>query len=98
MLFEPAIMERYLGYCGVLIKDFKSFAESTTAKVKAATYKAAAIAGRPVQYLHNPGVAKEELARELARRDRIKEGLITIFSAVEPCLSYSVRGDHQTKQ
>ena len=45
MLFEPPIMERYLGYCGVLIKDFKSFAESTTAKVKAAAYKAAAIAG-----------------------------------------------------
>jgi hypothetical protein len=98
MLFEAPIMERYLGYCGVLIKDFKSFAESTTAKVKAAAYKAAAIAGRPVQYLHNPGVAKEELARELARRDKIKAGLITIFSAVEPCLSYSVRGDHQTKQ
>jgi hypothetical protein len=97
MLFDPAMMERYLGYCGRLIKNFKSFAESITAKVKASAYKAAAVAGRPVQYLHDPGVAKEELARELARRDKIKEGLIGIFSAVEPCLSYSVRGDQQTK-
>jgi hypothetical protein len=48
MLFDPAMMERYLGYCGILIKDFKSFAESTTAKVKASAYKAAAMAGRPV--------------------------------------------------
>jgi hypothetical protein len=97
MLFDPAMMERYLGYCGILIKNFKSFAESTTAKVKASAYQAAAIAGRPVQYLRDAGVAKEELARELARRDKIKEGLIGIFSAVEPCLSYSVRGDHQSK-
>jgi hypothetical protein len=44
------------------------------------------------------GIAKDELARQVVQRDKIKEGLIAIFSAVEPCLSYSVRGDHQTKQ
>jgi hypothetical protein len=40
-------MERYLNSCGVLIKEFKSFAESMTAKVKAAAYQAAAKAGPP---------------------------------------------------
>ena len=71
MLYQPGIMEQYLGYCGVLIKNFKSF-ESTTAKVKAAAYRAAALAGRPLEYLPNAAVSKEELARELAGRDKIK--------------------------
>jgi hypothetical protein len=48
--------------------------------------------------LRNPGLCKEDLARELAERDQIKEGLIAIFTAVEPCLSYSLRGDHRTKE
>ena len=98
VLYQPSMMDRYLGYCGVKLKDFKTFAESTTAKVKAAAYRAAAFAGRPLEYLGNPGIAKDELAREVVQRDKIKEGLIAIFSAVEPCLSYSVRGDRQTKQ
>lgn len=98
MLYQPAVMERYLGYCGVKLKEFKSFAEVLTAKVKAAAYRAATEARRPLEYLGHGQLSKEELARELARRDKIKEGLIVIFSAVEPCLSYSLRGDPKTKQ
>jgi hypothetical protein len=44
VLYRPSMMDRYLGYCGVKLKDFKTFAESTTAKVKAAAYRAAALA------------------------------------------------------
>jgi hypothetical protein len=98
MLYQPPMMDRYLAYCGVGLNKFKAFAESTTAKVKAAAYRAAALAGRPLEYLRSAQLSKEELAREVARRDKIKEGLIAIFTAVEPCLSYSVRGDHQTKK
>ena len=72
MLYQPGVMERYLGYCGVKLKEFKSFAEATTAKVKAAAYQAAREAGRPVQYLGNGELSKENLARELAQRDKIK--------------------------
>src|SRR5262249_39506453 len=34
MLYQAGVMERYFGYCGVRLKEFKSFAEATTAKVK----------------------------------------------------------------
>jgi hypothetical protein len=51
-----------------------------------------------LEYLGNPGIAKDVSAREVVQRDKIKEGLIAIFSAVKPCLSYSVRGDRQTNQ
>jgi hypothetical protein len=83
MLYQPSMMDRYLGYCGVKLQDFKTFAESTTARVKAAAYRAAALAGRPLEYLRSPQLCKEELAREVARRDKIKVGLIAIFSATD---------------
>jgi len=51
LLFQPNSIESYLATCGVLIKHFKHFAEGITERVKGAAYKAAAAAGRPVQYL-----------------------------------------------
>jgi hypothetical protein len=98
LLFQPNSMESYLATCGVLIKHFRDFAEGITERVKAAAYKAAATAGRPVQYLGAASSDKETRARELARQDGIKEGLIAVFTAVEPCLSYSVRGDRKSKE
>jgi hypothetical protein len=98
LLFQPHSMESYLATCGVLIKQFKSFAEGITQRVKAAAYQAAAAAGRPVKYLGAGNREKEALARAMARRDGIKEGLIAVFTAVEPCLSYSVRGDKSSKE
>src|SRR5208283_5116097 len=98
LLFQPNSMESYLATCKVLIKNFKTFAEGITQRVKAAAYQAAAKAGRPVQYLGGGQTNKEELARRLAGEDKITEGLVAVFTAVEPCLSYSVRGDRQSKE
>jgi hypothetical protein len=98
LLFQPNSMESYLATCGVLIKHFKRFAEGLTERVKAAAYEAAARAKRPVRYLGSAETDKEELARTIAREEGIKSGLIALFTAVEPCWSYSVRGDHKTKE
>jgi hypothetical protein len=96
-LFQPAVMEAYLNACRVLIKDFGTFAQSLTARIKAAAYASADQAGRPFRYLASSQTSKEELARQIARQDGVTSGLIAIFSALENCLSYSVRGDRQTK-
>jgi hypothetical protein len=98
LLFQPNSMESYLAVCHVLIKHFKSFAEGITQRVKAAAYQAAARANRPVRYLSNRDGSKEDLARQIAREDKITEGLIAVFTALEPCWSYSVRGDRETKK
>jgi hypothetical protein len=98
VLFNPKSMEDYLLVCKVLFKDFKTFAQKWTDRVKSAAYQAAERAGRPVKYLQDPSVSKEDLARRLAREDKIKEGLIALFTAVEPCWSYSVRGERQSKE
>src|SRR6266446_1015878 len=93
VLFNPKSMEDYLLVCKVLFKDFKAFAQGWTDRIKSAAYQVAKRAGRPVQYLQDPSASKEERARRLAREDGVKEGLIAVFAAVEPCWSYSVRGD-----
>ena len=98
MLFKPLEMDFYLSRCGVLIKDFKAFAEELTGRVKAAAYQAACAAGRPVQYLADSQLSKEDLARQIAQRNAICEGLIVLFGAVEPCSSFSVRGDRANRK
>jgi hypothetical protein len=96
-LFQPTVMEAYLNACRVLIKDFGKFALGLTERIKAAAYASAQQAGRPFEYLPSSQTSKEELARKIARRDGVTSGLIAIFSALENCLSYSVRGNRQTK-
>ncbi len=96
-LFQPTVMEAYLNACRVLIKDFGTFAQGLTARIKAAAYATAEQAGRPLRYLPSSQTSKEALARQIAREDGVTSGLIAIFSALENCLSYSVRGDRQTK-
>lgn len=98
LLFQPEIFEVYLLRQKVLVKDFKPFALALSARVKERAMEAAKAAGRPVRYLRSAADSKEELARAIARQDRIKEGLIGVFSAVEPCLSYTVRGNRETKK
>lgn len=98
MLFQPEIFELYLSRQGVLVKDFKEFALMMTARVKEMAMGAAGAAGRPMHYLTRSAQSKEDLAREIAHKDRIKEGLIAVFSAVEPCTSYTVRGNRETKK
>ncbi len=77
---------------------WKEFAQMLTARVKALASEAAVAAGRPERYLASSAQSKEDLAREIARKDRIKTGLIAVFSAVEPCTSYTVRGNRETKK
>ena len=96
-LFQPTAMEAYLSACHVLIKDFETFAKSLTARIKAAAYASAEQAGRPFRFLPSSQISKEDLARQIARQDGITSGLIAVFSALENCLSYSVRGNRQTK-
>ena len=35
-LFQPTVMEAYLNACRILIKDFGTFAQGLTARIKAA--------------------------------------------------------------
>ena len=98
MLFQPAIMGEYLSRQNVLLKDFKDYALGITERIKATALRAAAAAHRPEQYLPSARTSKEALARTIAQRDRVRAGLIVLLSTVEPCLSYSVRGNRAARK
>ena len=98
MLFQPAIMGQYRSRQNVLLKGCKDYALGIAGRIKAAARGATEAAGRPEQYLPSARASKEELARAIAQRDRIKDGWIVLFSTVEPCLSYTVRGNRAAKK
>ena len=66
-------MMRYLWVTGVLLKDFAAHAESLTRRLKEASESRARQAGRPIRYLTSSAPRKEQIAREIARTDRIEE-------------------------
>jgi hypothetical protein len=96
-LYCPQVMEAYLNACHILIKDFGQLVERTTVAVKAKARALAAKAGRPFVFVPSSQISKEDLARKLAAKDKITEGLIAILNAVEPCQSFRVVGNPQTK-
>jgi hypothetical protein len=97
-LYQPSLMMRYLLRLNVLLKDFAAFATAWTERVRGAAHQLAQRTNRPLQYLHGSTERKELLARDLARRDGLRNGLIGIWSVVEPCLTYFVRRDRAQKK
>ena len=97
-LYRPSVMLAYLNALHVLLKDFAGFAANWTARVRSAVHELSQRTGRPLIYLHSSSARKEPLARERARRDGLNQGLIAIWSAVEPCLTYFVRRDRQQQK
>ena len=91
-------MGAYLGTMRILLKDFIDWGQTRTAQIDAATLELAQEAGRPVRYLVSSGLRKETLATDIAHADNITEGLIAVFKCVEPCWSFKVGPNAQTKK
>jgi len=90
-------MMGYLGSVQVLLKDFRDFSHELTARVRHHGHAMAEATGRSVQFLRGSSERKEELVRAVAAREGIREGLIGVFSSVEPCLTYFLRRDACSK-
>jgi hypothetical protein len=83
---------------GILLKEFGRFAEIASECLKEASVAAAQRLGRPVLYLESHNQRKDQLAREIAERDGIKDGLICVLTAVEPCRSFDIFKNRETKR
>jgi hypothetical protein len=88
----------FLNTAHVLLKDFAAFAGNLTHQVRAASVAEAHRLGRPVQYLPSSQSSKEEIARQIAARDNITEGLICVLSCVEMCHSFTVVSNPDTRR
>jgi hypothetical protein len=96
-LYCRDVFEEYLSKAQVLCKDFKQFATGLTAEVCQRAEHLAQSLGRPFIYLASSALSKEEEARKLILQDKVSEGLVAVFRCVEPCRTYKMRGNYQTK-
>ena len=86
---------------GVALKDFTAYAKATTERIANNARKLVTDAGRPViSFDHvktrNRTQHKDELAKSIAERDGITEGIICLISAVETCFSFQVRKRYES--
>ena len=102
-MFPDGAFGRYLNKRGVLLKDAGKFFEGETEVLIEHAKATAEQAGRPYRYLdsahtHASGQSKEAMARAIAEQDEITEGLVCIFSVLEPGVSLAVAGNRKTQR
>jgi hypothetical protein len=83
----PRGLEGFFSQIGLKLKEFKALATELAEQLKRHAQATAERAGRQYRYLEGP-VRKEELAREIAERDRVGHGLVCVLGTVEPVQSF----------
>ena len=100
-LYKTGAISALLWAQGYPMKAFSGYAQTVTAKITANAKRLAAEVGRPYLYLENmktrrPTQSKEDIARAIAQRDGVSEGVVCVLSVVESCKSFRVRGNRET--
>ena len=90
-------MSQYLWNNQILLKEFGSHVEQVSQRLKAASLAEATAAGRPVRYLASADISKEDIARRIAAEDGITNGPVCVLTCVEPCRTFEIYRDRETK-
>jgi hypothetical protein len=91
-------LQNYLWANQVLFKDFAAHSQQVSARLEAASLQQAQHLGREIRYLNSAQHRKEDIAREIAARDHIREGLICVLRSIDPCMSFDLRKNHRTRK
>ena len=90
-------LEQFVGFHRILYKDFGRFAEGLSQQLKDRVAQIAQQSNRPYVYLQSSAQSKEEVAKDIAERDQVTEGLICILGCVEQCQSFSIHRNAKSK-
>lgn len=90
-------LSKLLSFEGVLLKDFGSWVEHQTHRLKEAITGVIAQAGRPIRYLPSPAADKEAIAREYLKSHPVESGAICLLTSVEPCQSFELYRCRETR-
>jgi hypothetical protein len=88
----------FIRHMGILLKDYSDWALHLSDELKRACLAEAIRLDRPVKYLPSSHVRKDELARQILRESPVAEGLICVLTCLEPCCTFRVRGNPQTRK
>jgi len=97
-LAYPLGLQHYLWKTRVLHKDFAEHSQEVTRQLEEASLRLAREQGREIRYLNSHQVSLEEVARQIAARDGIRDGLICVLRRVEPCMSFAIHGNRSTRK
>lgn len=97
-LSHPKGLQHYLWAHRIPYKDFAHHSLEVTARLEEASLRQARQRGREIRYLNSAQHCKENIAREIAQRDRIKSGLICVLRSVDPCMSFQINKNHATRK
>lgn len=91
---------KFLNWKGIKLVEFEAFCLRVTKSVQAAAERLAKGADCPSLYVRSAQASKEALARRLAETSsrRGPHGLVCVLRCVEPCLSYEIHRNAETKQ
>ncbi len=91
-------LQHYLWAHRIPYKDFASHSLEVTARLEETSLRQARQLGREIRYLNSAQHCKEAIAREIAVRDRIRSGLICVLRSVDPCMSFQINKNYQTRK
>src|SRR5258708_8647586 len=94
----PEGMMGYLSGHSVRLTGFGRHVRQVSERLKQACKAQAEALGRPVKYLASGAESKEELARGVVERDKIKEGLVCVLSCVETCRTFDVYRNREKRK
>ena len=91
-------MLKWLLHMGIRLTEFSQWALATNEAMKLACLTEAERRRRPIRYLGASGVRKDELARDILRENPVSEGLVCVLTCLEPCDTYRIRGNRESKR
>jgi hypothetical protein len=91
-------MKGYLYAKGIPWKEYADHVARISQQVKQACLAPIEACQRPVRYLPGGDDSKQQMARAIAQSDGITGGPVCAFTAVEPCLSWRVIGNRETRK
>src|SRR5262249_46238067 len=91
-------LQNYLWANRIPYKDFSQHSQEVSARLEEASLRQANQLGREIRYLNSTALRKEDIAREIAERDRIRHGLIGVLRSVDPCMAFQIVKNHLTKK
>jgi hypothetical protein len=91
-------LKRLLWSKNILLKEFGQWAQWMTEDLKEASCRAAKEQNRPIVYVPSADTDKDKLARQIAAKDGITDGLAAILTCVEPCMSFEIHRNRDEKK
>ena len=91
-------MKAYLIRKGIWVGDFARHVQAVSERLKDSSLSEAQKLGRKIVYLPSSQTDKEALARGLAAERRITSGPVCVLTCVEPCRSFEVYHNRESKK